>query len=107
MVSYIFHPSDDLIVSASLDQTVRVWDTNGLKKKEMGITDTTNNNDGVVGSTNAMIMDAMMRGKNNTNNNSSSRDHNPLVGMNVLNELFGSHDVVVKYVLKGHDRGVN
>lgn len=28
-----FHPKDDLIVSASLDQTVRVWDFTG---KEMG-----------------------------------------------------------------------
>ena len=25
-----FHPSEDLIVSASLDQTVRVWDISGL-----------------------------------------------------------------------------
>ena len=24
-----FHPKDDLIVSASLDQTVRVWDISG------------------------------------------------------------------------------
>jgi WD40 repeat protein len=24
-----FHPSEDLIVSASLDQTVRVWDISG------------------------------------------------------------------------------
>ena len=28
-----FHPTDDLIVSASLDQTVRVWDIVGLKTK--------------------------------------------------------------------------
>ena len=26
----MFHPSEDLIVSASLDQTVRVWDISGL-----------------------------------------------------------------------------
>ena len=26
-------PQDDLVVSASLDQTVRVWDTTGLRKK--------------------------------------------------------------------------
>ena len=25
-----FHPSEDLIVSASIDQTVRVWDISGL-----------------------------------------------------------------------------
>ena len=28
-----FHAKDDLVVSASLDQTVRVWDISGLRKK--------------------------------------------------------------------------
>ena len=28
-----FHHKDDLVVSASLDQTVRVWDISGLRKK--------------------------------------------------------------------------
>ena len=28
-----FHPSEDLVASASLDQTVRVWDISGLRKK--------------------------------------------------------------------------
>lgn len=28
-----FHPKEDLVVSASLDQTVRVWDIAGLRKK--------------------------------------------------------------------------
>ena len=28
-----FHPTEDLIVSASMDLTVRVWDITGLKKK--------------------------------------------------------------------------
>lgn len=32
-MSAAFHPKDDLIVSASLDQTVRVWDISGLRKK--------------------------------------------------------------------------
>ncbi|XP_057244480.1 coatomer subunit alpha-like, partial [Malurus melanocephalus] len=30
-----FHPSEDLVVSASLDQTVRVWDISGLRKKNL------------------------------------------------------------------------
>ena len=30
-----FHPKDDLVVSASLDQTVRVWDIGGLRKKNV------------------------------------------------------------------------
>jgi coatomer protein complex subunit alpha (xenin) len=77
-----FHPSEDLIVSASLDQTVRVWDTSGLRKKQMG--------EGAVDS---------MRGPPVSATTSAA--------MNVQAELFGTNDVVVKYVLEGHDRGVN
>lgn len=79
-----FHPSEDLIVSASLDQTVRVWDTNGLRKKCAG---------------EAMDPQSSMR--------------NSMAGgvgqqsLSVQAELFGTNDVVVKYVLEGHDRGVN
>ena len=36
-----FHPKDDLVVSASLDQTVRVWDTTGLRKKNTKAPETT------------------------------------------------------------------
>ena len=74
-----FHPSEDLIVSASLDQTVRVWDTTGLRKKQMG---------------EPTMMDPMSRPSSST-------------AMNVQAELFGTNDVVVKYVLEGHERGVN
>ena len=31
-MSVQFHPKEDLIVSASMDQTVRVWDISGLHK---------------------------------------------------------------------------
>lgn len=31
-----FHPSEDLVVSASLDQTVRVWDISGELEGEPG-----------------------------------------------------------------------
>lgn len=76
-----FHPSEDLIVSASLDQTVRVWDTNGLRKKQMG-----------------EPTDPLPP---------QSRGPGPAAALNVQAELFGTNDVVVKYVLEGHDRGVN
>ncbi|KAF4687176.1 hypothetical protein FOZ63_016903 [Perkinsus olseni] len=32
-----FHPTQDLVVSASLDQTIRVWDTTGLRDKTVSI----------------------------------------------------------------------
>eukprot|EP00804_Cyclotella_cryptica_P003608 CCRYP_002235-RC/>CCRYP_002235-RC protein AED:0.03 eAED:0.03 QI:142/1/1/1/1/0.75/4/913/1037 len=80
-----FHPSEDLIVSASLDQTVRVWDTTGLRKKQLGEP---------VGPSSAMMEGGRQSVAAST-------------AMNVQAELFGTNDVVVKYVLEGHDRGVN
>lgn len=79
-----FHPSEDLIVSASLDQTVRVWDTTGLRKKQLGEP--------------SGPMAAMDGGRQSVAASTA---------MNVQAELFGTNDVVVKYVLEGHDRGVN
>ncbi|OLL22528.1 putative coatomer subunit alpha [Neolecta irregularis DAH-3] len=70
-----FHPKEDLIVSASLDQSVRVWDMSGLRKKNA-----------VAGSTSFEDQTARQ---------------NPQA------DMFGQTDVVVKYVLEGHDRGVN
>jgi coatomer subunit alpha len=83
-----FHPTEDLIVSASLDQTVRVWDTTGLRKKQSG----------------ESMMDPMaaMGGPPGSRTSATSA-----AAMNVQAELFGTNDVVVKYVLEGHDRGVN
>jgi coatomer protein complex subunit alpha (xenin) len=66
-----FHPKEDLVVSASLDQTVRVWDIGALRKKTVSPAD----------------------------------DILRLTQMNT--DLFGGVDAVVKYVLEGHDRGVN
>ena len=71
-----FHPRDDLIVSASLDQSVRVWDISGLRKKHSAPTSMT-------------FEDQMSRSSNNQA------------------DMFGNTDAVVKFVLEGHDRGVN
>jgi len=77
-----FHPREDLIVSASLDQTVRVWDTAGLRKKQSSSPSL------------GLGFDDTMRPKSGS-------------GLNMQAELFGTNDVIVKYVLEGHDRGVN
>uniref|UniRef100_A0A7S1YZQ8 Coatomer subunit alpha n=2 Tax=Bacillariophyta TaxID=2836 RepID=A0A7S1YZQ8_TRICV len=80
-----FHPAEDLIVSASLDQTVRVWDTSGLRKKQSG-------------EPAGPPPDPSLKG---------ARAVGAAAALNVQAELFGTNDVVVKYVLEGHDRGVN
>ncbi|KAL9058700.1 MAG: hypothetical protein Q9162_001568 [Coniocarpon cinnabarinum] len=71
-----FHPKEDLVVSASLDQSVRVWDISGLRKKHSA-------------SSGMPFEDQMSR----TSNQQA--------------EMFGNTDAVVKFVLEGHDRGVN
>lgn len=71
-----FHPKEDLIVSASLDQSVRVWDISGLRKKHSAPTSMT-------------FEDQAAR------MNQQQAD------------MFGNTDAVVKFVLEGHDRGVN
>ena len=72
-----FHPKEDLVVSASLDQSVRVWDISGLRKKHSA-------------APSAMTFDDQVnRGHANQG------------------EGFGNTDAIVKFVLEGHDRGVN
>lgn len=73
-----FHPTQDLIVSASLDQTVRVWDISGLRKKHSAPQNSVRS-----------FEDQL------------SRQSIP------QQDIFGNTDAVVKYVLEGHDRGVN
>ncbi|ORX38221.1 coatomer WD associated region-domain-containing protein [Kockovaella imperatae] len=72
-----FHPWDDLVVSASMDLTVRVWDISGLRKK------------------NQAHQAPMSFEEQLQRQNQGQAD------------LFGNTDAVVKYVLEGHDRGVN
>ncbi|XXQ31474.1 Coatomer subunit alpha [Plasmodiophora brassicae] len=75
-----FHPSEDLILSASLDQTVRVWDIAGLRKKT--------------------VFSA-------TGSAPSREFQDRRAGSGTNQDLFSTNDFVVKYVLEGHQRGVN
>jgi coatomer protein complex subunit alpha (xenin) len=74
-----FHPTEDLVASASLDQTIRVWDISGLRKKTVA-----------PGSSGF-----------------DSHPHRPGGGPSASTDLFGTADAIVKHVLEGHDRGVN
>jgi len=71
-----FHPTEDLVVSASLDQSVRVWDISGLRKKHSA-------------PASLSFEDQLVR---------QSQQQV---------DMFGNTDAVVKFVLEGHDRGVN
>lgn len=87
-----FHPDKDLVVSASLDQTVRVWDTSGLRKKTVrGVPSSSSSSTG--GGLGGGIM--------------GSRDRADSLSSRVNADFFGSNDAVIKYVLEGHERGVN
>jgi coatomer protein complex subunit alpha (xenin) len=76
-----FHPKDDLIVSASMDQTVRVWDISGLRKNT----------------------------PHSTSSLSSSGPGGAAGGGGSGAGAFETFDTfsTVKYVLEGHDRGTN
>lgn len=82
-----FHPTEDLIVLASLDQTVRVWDIAGLRKKHSAP-------GGGMGSVPPQFGSARLF--------EDQLARNP-----AQQDAFGNTDAVVKYVLEGHDRGVN
>ena len=92
-----FHFSEDLIVSASLDQTVRVWDTAGLRKKRTGESVGVSPSLGGIGAYGGLGM-----GSNGSRGSTATA-----TALNVPAELFGINDVIVKYVLEGHDHGVN
>ncbi|KAI8613530.1 coatomer WD associated region-domain-containing protein [Chytriomyces sp. MP71] len=81
VMSALFHSKEDLVVSASLDQTIRVWDISGLRKKHAA--------------PQSMQFEDMHRGGPGGPGGPGQPD------------MFGNTDVVVKYVLEGHDRGVN
>ncbi|GAN06302.1 coatomer protein complex, subunit alpha [Mucor ambiguus] len=77
VMSAQFHPTQDYIVSASMDQTVRVWDISGLVKMNRAGSGTTPSFDDPFGRSSTQA------------------------------EGFGISQVTVKYILEGHDRGVN
>ncbi|KAI8321442.1 coatomer protein alpha subunit [Martensiomyces pterosporus] len=77
VMSAQFHPTEDLVVSACLDQTVRVWDISGLRRKSAA-------------GAQPMMADPLAAQR-----------------MGPQGDFFNATDVVVKFVLEGHTRGVN
>lgn len=113
-----FHMKEDLVVSASLDQTVRVWDIGGLRKKTVApggeealrlpqVFCLSSFLSCLLGhSAQQLVNRVALNGLVNlvawAGITSKFLD---LLQMNA--DLFGGGDAVVKYVLEGHDRGVN
>ncbi|PHJ21160.1 coatomer subunit alpha, partial [Cystoisospora suis] len=81
VMSALFHPYEDLVVSASLDQTIRVWDTSGLREKTGGAAGSSFGRGGSLGG--------------------SGNNRRPHA------DMFTANDAVCKFVLEGHERGVN
>lgn len=75
----IFHPHQDLLASASMDQSVRIWDFTGLREKT------------VKGYSSGFSTSAL------------TSSHT----MPAHVDMFGANDVLCKFVLEGHERGVN
>lgn len=77
-----FHPNEDLLVSASLDQTVRVWDLSNIRAK------------------NAPSVTGPSRKSSLAPSNGNGSPQIDLFAGSGL-------DTSVKFILEGHDRGVN
>ena len=75
-----FHPKEDLLVSASLDQTIRVWDLGAIRRKHSSPA-------------------ASPYGESSMTS-PTGRSGNHI-------ELFSAPEGQTKFVLEGHDRGVN
>ena len=110
-----FHPSEDMVVSASLDQTVRVWDISGndhylIMDSEPLRVATSWHLDNTVSSHNLSFLEGFgflfpgLRKRNVSPGPGGIEDNLRGPGST---ELFGSSDAIVKHVLEGHDRGVN
>ena len=72
-------------------KTVRVWDISGLKKKTLGSSD------------NPPSSSVCCSHPESSN----GHDSRYFSSQTISTDLFGGNDTVVKYLLEGHDRGVN
>ncbi|KAJ5067385.1 coatomer subunit alpha [Anaeramoeba ignava] len=81
VTSAAFHEKKDLIISSSLDNTIRVWDITGLKNKYFSVAPNTEQ------------ANFLTNGPNSISE--------------LQSDLFGSTDVMLKFILEDHEKGVN
>jgi coatomer subunit alpha len=95
-----FHPSEDLVVSASLDQTLRVWDVGPIRRKNVrgsgGVPPPT-----LPGASPLATLRAQAERLAGNAVRPGGAGATPTVGGEAGSEA------VVKYILDTHDRGVN
>ncbi|KAJ5075405.1 coatomer subunit alpha [Anaeramoeba ignava] len=82
VTSAAFHEKKDLIISSSLDNTIRVWDITGLKNKYFSVAPTLKD-----------PVNFYTPGPNSISE--------------LQSDLFGSTDVMLKFILEDHEKGVN
>ena len=105
---------EDLVVSSSLDQTVRVWDIGGLRKKSAapGSDDMLRLPQVSVDGLCSVPLPAPLRSALCCLQCLEAREAHTVIHSlafvpQMNSDMFGGGDAVVKYVLEGHDRGVN
>ena len=110
-----FHPRDPWIVSASDDQTIRIWDW----RQRACVSVLTGHNHYVMCArfhpTQHLVVSASLDqtvrvwDTSGLRRKSSGRSREPRDSLSarVNADFFGGNDAVVKYVLEGHERGVN
>lgn len=108
----VFHPTEDLIISSSLDCTVRAWDISGLKRRHCAAGVLSNGAPGAVGAFSGGFPGGLPAGfpSNSSGGFPQNSGGRPPLGFsaasNGLDDDFFGAEVVTKFVLEGHDRGV-
>ncbi|WBY54487.1 coatomer alpha subunit [Plasmodium yoelii yoelii] len=115
VMSAEFHPIYDIIISGSLDKTIRVWDIKLLREKNVihSNNNMNSNNGGISGMgsisekpygldvSNSLLGINVDNGMNNHLMGSSFHHQNS------NNNMFGASDAVCKFILDGHEKGIN
>ncbi|EWC77901.1 hypothetical protein C923_01396 [Plasmodium falciparum UGT5.1] len=132
-----FHPNLDYIISCSLDKTLRVWDIKLLREKNViskgdhldsSINNNNNNNigRGVLNnntyysnnylhplndksyglSKNVSNSDFLSNNQHNNNSSGVGNSYSFISNQQSIN-MFGASDAVCKFILEGHEKGVN